>query len=240
VPFTLVPGAPGVLYAPQPRGVPVGAPVGVQGPVMMQQPMVYPQPYGVPVAQPYAQPYVLTQRPYVPPKPHDWTTTGFLIGARLGAAVPLGGLSSGGADTGFGLGAEGYFRFAHKWFTGLIVQHDFYKGLGSTLGAADIGFTTNPEGVGFTMDFFAGYRGFSSGPGGGSGEGGIGAGIWIAAGKSLRIIPRIEVSGGSYGNNGGYGVLFGGVTILYNIDIKPKVVVDPAAPAEPSEAVKAQ
>jgi hypothetical protein len=233
VSFALVPGAAGIMYGPQPRGVPVGAP----GPVMVQQPM-YPQPYGVPVAQPY----VLTQGPWTPPppKPHDWTTTGFLFGVRGGAAGPIGGEP--GANVGFGLGAEGYFRFAHKWFTGVIVQHDFVgNSFSSTLGAAAIGFTTNPEGVGFTMDFFAGYRGF--GGNGGSGEGGLGAGIWIAAGKSLRIIPRLEVSGGS-ADRGGYGVFFGGITFLYNIDIKPKVVVvvDPAAAAEPApaEPVKAQ
>ena len=237
VSFALVPGAAGIMYGPPPRGVPVGVQVGLPGPVMVQQPM-YPQPYGVPVAQPY----VLTQRPWTPPppKPHDWTSTGFMFGARGGAAAPVSNIT--GTDTGFGLGAEAYFRFALKWFTGLIVQHDFYGGkeTGSTLGAAAIGFTTNPEGVGFTMDFFAGYRAFSSS---GSGEGGIGAGIWIAAGKSLRIIPRAEISGGSAGVGiGGYGVFFGGVTLLYNIDIKPKVVVvdDPAAEPATAEPVKAQ
>lgn len=239
VPFTLVPGVTGITYGPPPgtlpAGAPGGVPLGAPGTVVIQQPM-YSSPYAVPMTQPY----VMTPRPWTPPKPHDWTSTGFMFGARLGAAVPAGDLSS--ADTGFALGAEGYFRFAHKWFTGIIVEHDFWgRNLAGTLAAADIGFSTNPEGVGFTMDLFGGYRWFSSGVG--SGEAGIGAGIWIAAGKYLRIVPRFEVSGGSVSAAGasgsGYVALLAGVTILYNIDIKPRVVALPAAVPVTAEPTKA-
>jgi hypothetical protein len=230
VSFALAPGAAGIIYAPPPTGLPPG--------VVLQQPgVVYPTPQYV---VPGPQPYVLTQRPWTPPreKPHDWTYTGFMFGARLGAAVPSGasnGISE-VASTGIGVGIEGYFRFAHKWFTGVVLQQDFYgkvrdsSSSSSTLAAADIGFTTNPEGVGFTMDFFLGYRGFEGALTNGSAEGGIGAGVWIAAGKSLRIIPRVEVSlNGGGGQDSTTSVMFfGGITILYNIDIKPKVVV--AAP----------
>jgi hypothetical protein len=227
--FSLVPGVSGVTYGPPPMGLPRTV-------VVQQPPMMYPPTYAVPAGQPY----VLAPRPWTPPPPHDWTYTGFMVGARLGAGVPVGSLSS-VAGPGFDLGAEAYFRFAHKWFTGLVVQHDFYgKGTagadvpGSTLAAADIGFTTNPEGVGFTMDFFAGYRWFNDG---GGGEAGLGAGVWIAAGKSLRIIPRVEISGGSDSdtNVGGYAIFQAGVSILYNVDIKPKVVVVAPLTVEPAK-----
>jgi hypothetical protein len=236
--FALAPASAGILYAP-PRALPPGVMVQPGGVVMQQPPgVVYPTPQYV---VPAAQPYVLTQRPWTPPveKPHDWTYTGVMFGLRAGAAV-LAGLET-NSSNGFDLGAEGYFRFAHKWFTGLLVQHDFYGGniSGSTLAAADIGFTTNPEGVGFTMDAFIGYRVIGSS---GGGEGGIGAGVWIAAGKTLRIIPRAEISAGSTSGDGeafsggGYYVLQGALTFLYNIDIKPKGVV--AAPTVDTVSVE--
>jgi hypothetical protein len=64
-------------------------------------------------------------------------------------------------------------------------------------------------------------------------------GVWIAAGKWLRIVPRFEASFGSFSakdvpgpllagtvlagsQNNGYAVLFFGVSADYNIDLKSK------------------
>jgi hypothetical protein len=207
----------------------------------------------IPTGDPYAG---LNEKPWTPP-PHTWTSTGFFFGARLGAALPSGAVND-AAKGGAGVGLEGYFRFAHKGFIGVLGEHDFYSAGSvagtrgsSNFGGGAIGFTTNAEGVGFMMDFFGGYRSYSlsgsiqpnSGdvPAGtyGSGEGGLGMGVWIAAGKSLRIVPRFEASFGSFPAENGtvlaispatpettkenpYAVLFFGVSGDYNIDIEPK------------------
>ncbi len=195
-------------------------------------------------------PYAVSEKPWVPP-PRTWTSTGFFFGARGGAAIPTGTLNQ-AAKAGAGVGIEGYFRFAHKGFLGILGEHEFFSAgsaVGSSNGssnflAGSIGFTTNAEGVGFIMDFFGGYRSFAfsnssakGNPSGdiqvgsyGSGEGGLGMGVWIAAGKSIRVVPRFEASFGSLaakdasttdGNNP-YAVVFLGVSVDYNIDLKGK------------------
>ena len=199
-----------------------------------------------------------SEKPWTPP-PRTWTSTGFFFGARFGAAVPTGVAAiNRAAKAGPAVGLEGYFRFAHKGFLGILGEHDFYSG-GTDAGtssssnflAASIGFTTNAEGAGFMMDFFGGYRWYSlstsgTSPAGdipagtyGSGEGGLGLGVWIAAGKSIRLVPRFEASFGSFSaenapsgpvvgaasastnasTNNGYGVLFLGLSGGYNIDL---------------------
>jgi hypothetical protein len=226
--FSLQPGA-GVTYA---QALPPGT--------------LYPG-AGGPIAEPYT---VVNEKPWTP----TWTSTGFFFGARLGAAVPSGQAIPASAKAGLGVAIEGFLRFAHKGFVGVLGEHDFYAGgstgtsASSNFAAAAIGFTTNAEGAGFMMDFFGGYRWFNfSGPTPaatgdippatyGSGEGGLGMGVWIAAGKSLRIVPRFEASFGSFAaQNGtslvtapettkdnGYAVLFFGVSGDYNIDLKAK------------------
>lgn len=200
---------------------------------------------------------VAAEKPWTPP-PQTWTSMGFFFGARVGAALPVGTALNNSAKGGGAAGLEGYFRFAHKGFLGILGEHDFYSGgttpgtsASSNLVAASIGFTTNAEGVGFMMDFFGGYRSFQFSHTGklppgdisdgtyGSGEGGLGMGVWIAAGKWLRIVPRFEASFGSFSakdvpgpllvgtalagsQSNGYAVLFFGVSADYNIDLKPK------------------
>jgi hypothetical protein len=229
VAFALQPGGSVVLAQPAPPMV--NYPPGT---------VIYTQPY--PALQPYAIP---SERPYVPPKKKDYSNVGFLVGGRIGAAIPTGALTgAGGNSTGVGVDIESYLRFAHKGLVGLYGGHDFYKGAngataGSTPVGAAIGFTTNPEGVGFFGDLTVGFRWFNQGGSGateGSFEGGIGAGIWIAAGKSLRIVPRVDLFGGSLDSNG-YAAFFVGVAAYYNNDVKPKTVAAPAPMATPSPAL---
>jgi hypothetical protein len=246
--FTLQPNGE-VTYAAAPPTTTVAQQQPPPGYTLQYPGMVTSVPY-VPVA---------TEKPWTPP-PQTWTSTGFFFGARLGAALPTGSPINDSAKGGPGVGLEGYFRFAHKGFLGILGERDFYSSgttantsASSNLVAASIGFTTNAEGVGFMMDFFGGYRSFAfSSPKGvtpigqipdgtyGSGEGGLGMGVWIAAGKWLRIVPRFEASFGSFSaservmlsttplitgttnQSNGYAVLFFGVSADYNIDLKPK------------------
>jgi hypothetical protein len=249
----------GAMVLPQP-GLAPPPPMGgyPQGTV------IYTQPYGVPVVQPY----VIQPRTYVAPRKKDYTTTGFLLGGRVGAAVPTGTLATGGVSTGFGGDLEGYFRFAHKWLVGLYGGHDFYTLSSGTAGSSDIGasigLSTNPEGVGFMIDLTLGYRSYS-GPTGvivnagagnsteftsgtaGSVEGGIGLGVWIAIGKHVRLVPRVDVFAGSFNKDGlgSYANFFAGISLYYNNDIKPKAeavaptspgAMPPGPPGSPAEA----
>jgi hypothetical protein len=206
--------------------------------------VLYPQPYAVPSVQPYG----VIERPWTPPPKKDYSNLGFFFGVRVGAAIPT-SLGS-GTSTGPGGGLEGYFRFAHKWFVGVYGEHDFYRGpnggtpSSNDVGAA-IGFTTNPEGVGFTMDLTFGYRwvneievnntnNFASGAGA---EGGLGAGIWIAVGKSFRIVPRVDIAGGSLESipgQGGYAAFFAGVSGYFNIDLGSKAKAAPTTVSLPA------
>jgi hypothetical protein len=224
--FTLQAG--GVVMGPQMAPPYTGYPPGT---------VIYAQPqYAVPGIAPYAIP---AARPYVPPKKKDYTAMGFLVGGRVGAAVPTGALAA-GDSTGVGFDVEGYFRFAHKWLVGLYGGHDFYKvdsgTVGSTPVGASIGLTTNPEGVGFLIDLTLGYRWFNVAGDAtrGSAEGGLGMGIWIAAGKSFRIVPRVDFSAGGFNGNtdsGGYAAIFIGVAAYFNADLKPKPVAQAPGPA---------
>ena len=222
--------------------------------------LLYPQPYAVPSVQPYG----VVERPWVPPPKKDYSNVGLFFGARLGAAIPVGGLSDASA-TGVGGDLEAYFRFAHKWFVGVYGGHDFYRKASTADGTssaandvgAAIGFTTNPEGVGFMMDLTLGYRWYNANPTDGSSvtlqgaEGGLGMGLWIAIGKSFRLVPRIDLSAGSLSSSasggitptplindtGGYAVFFAGVSGYFNIDFgRPKTAGPAPAPLPAPEA----
>jgi hypothetical protein len=225
-----------VSFALQSNGMILGPPPGaMQGPPQMV--------YTVPYAVPSVQPYVIQER-YVPPK-RDYTSLGLILGGRLGAAVPA---NIPGASTGAAVDLEAYLRFAHKGFFGLYGGRDFYRPASGSSGSPSrtdfgggIGFTTNPEGVGYMIDFTLGYRWFTlpsagtspSTTGNGGVEGGIGMGLWIAAGKHFRIVPRVDFSAGAISagpNQNGYAAFFAGVSLYYNLDFKSKETVVVAAP----------
>jgi hypothetical protein len=210
-------------------------------------PVLYPQPYAVQAVQPYGVPIAT----WTPPK-RDYTYMGFFFGGRIGAAIPAGGLDANESlsqvsSPGASLDLEGYFRFGHKWFLGLYGGHDFFRGPGNGATSwsndfgTSIGFTTNPEGVGFMLDLKLGYRWYGvqgsaaldMGMGVPDGtytsvEGGIGMGIWIALGKSLRIVPLADVMVGSLSvpeageSASSFGVFFVGVAGYFNVDIGKK------------------
>jgi hypothetical protein len=231
---------PGQVFAPAPVPPPGWAPAPVYAP------------YPAPFVQPYAaSPYAPAVQRYIPPK-KDYTNLGFFVGGRIGASVPAGDLVAGEALSDVSLAGvsfdfEGYFRFGHKWFLGAYGGHDFFGGTstGATsssnnLGGA-IGFITNPEGVGLLLDLKLGYRWYGvqgsealglGGPDGtySSVEVGGAMGVWIAAGKFVRIVPLVDVMAGSLSppsgsepiTQSGYAVFFAGVAVYANFDIKQK------------------
>ena len=213
----------GVVYTQGPVG---GPPPG--GDTYQQQQSPPPGPPGEP-------PRYGRERP---PPPPSGPTGGFLFGARLGYDVLGGDLApaaSGSAGNnlkvsdvftnGVGFGLQAGFRFARKGYIGALFEHGFYgvnqtssgfpngtsvTASGNMVGA-EIGYISNPEGVGVILDVGVGYRwlGVSATDTTGAkldttysgGEFLLGGGIWIKAGNSLRIVPRLDLGIGSFSNS---------------------------------------
>jgi hypothetical protein len=236
------------VVVPKPEAPP---PAQVFVPAPIPPPPAY-APYPGPFVQPYgAPPYAPAVQRYIPPK-KDYTDLGFFVGGRIGASVPTGDLVAGEALSDVSLAGvsfdfEGYFRFGHKWFLGAYGGHDFFRGTstvatssGNNLGGA-IGFITNPEGVGLLLDLKLGYRWYGiqgsealdlGGPDGTytTVEVGGAMGVWIAAGKFVRIVPLVDIMAGSLSppsgseqvTQSGYAVFFAGIAAYANFDIKQK------------------
>ena len=128
-------------------------------------------------------------------------------------------------STGGALGFEGNLRFARHFMIGLGFEHGFYgKGdnvdtnvgpagtnvsttISSNLVDIHVGYISNPDGLGFYGELGLGYRWLigSTSFGGtdastvyNGGELSLGAGIFIKAGNSLRIIPKVNFGIGQF------------------------------------------
>jgi hypothetical protein len=130
-------------------------------------------------------------------------------------------------STGAALGIEGGIRFARRFYAGLGFEHGFYgKGdkvdtvtggsgttadvtttISSNLFDVRVAYISNPDGVGFYGEIGVGYRwligtqeanGTSISSVLRGGELGLGAGMFIKAGNSLRIIPKVNFGVGSF------------------------------------------
>jgi len=237
-PGVFVPAAPAtaVAPAPPPRVVYVTQPAPRTGYVMA--PRTY---------------YPATPPP--PPAPPQ-SRTGLFFGLRGGALVPSGNDVRSAISTGGSIGAELDVRFARRYFAGVILDHGFLgtsssfgsgasgpsgaSGTGDASGPsptfsttnvdAVFGFVTSPDHLAFLIETGLGYRvlGASSGPTAlDSGEFLLGAGMWIPAGSRLRIVPRVDMTVGSFSGtdwNGttsvayGYAMFMLGVGGYYNVD----------------------
>jgi hypothetical protein len=181
------------------------------------------------------------------------------------------------AGAGAAIGVEGAFRFARVFYIGAFLQgaafgkkvldpgplaYDTSMTTGMLMGT--LGYISNADGVGFLLDLGLGYRGMgisytgvnSSSPDRPSDsfdglEFQIGMGVPIKVGKSIRIIPKIDLDFGSFqqnipntssgtgltgGNSVFHAFFFFGVGGYFDIDLDPKkpapaTTTPPAAPA---------
>jgi hypothetical protein len=126
-------------------------------------------------------------------------------------------------STGAAIGLEGMLRFARRFAVGLGFEHGFYgKGdklanlisgsnvtttVSSNLFDVRAAFISNPDGVGFYGELGIGYRWLIGTVESGStsisavdrgGELNIGAGAYIKAGNSIRIIPKVNFGIGAF------------------------------------------
>ncbi|WP_394848388.1 hypothetical protein LZC95_13120 [Pendulispora brunnea] len=163
------------------------------------------------------------------PRPADLRSrTSFFIGPRISAALPAGkyvsetgGVLSMGdvANPGAALGAEAGIRFARLFYFSLLLEGAKYgevkkngiKYEGSSfLAAGKFGIITNPDGFAFLADLGIGYRSFSvdassastkQSDSASSADFLLGVGMHFKAGKILRLIPKIEVGLGTFGDS---------------------------------------
>jgi hypothetical protein len=211
----------GVVYTPVAPGTVVVGPGNVPPPGQPPPPVAPPPPPEQP-----PPPFVREERP----RPsqfgfllgvrvgYDAMTGGFTQNIDLGQEISGGGV--------FGLQAGA--RFGRRGYVGLIYEHGFYKAgsgisdLAMSYGAnfpgtkvtpsgnffgLDLGYITNPDGFGVVLDAALAYRqiGISSADNSFSasysgGELVLGGGLWFKAGPSVRIVPRIDIGIGSFGD----------------------------------------
>ncbi len=166
------------------------------------------------------------------------------------------------ASAGGAIALEGGLRFGRSFYIGLFLEgasfskgskiDDNFKGYDSaTASSAAFGallaYISNPNGVGFFGEIGVDYRSFSqtvkfpNASISGSVSGGeflIGAGVHILAARMFRIIPKVEVTIGSFGkptcdatgarcivneanfNSSSHAFVFIGVGGYYNIDLR--------------------
>jgi hypothetical protein len=135
--------------------------------------------------------------------------------ASLGENVPMTTVAQGG----FAYGVDGGIRFARQLYVGLELEHANMgngsklsldvDGVSSNSTALDavLGFIVDPDRPSFYVEVSAGVRWLhisetdASGPKSttlGAGELGLGAGVWIPAGRNFAMLPKVSLSGGSF------------------------------------------
>ena len=199
--FALRPLPPGAVPAPPPPQPYVGA---------APPPGYGPQPIVV-----YAAPPPPEQQ--LPPRPPERKSNmGVLFGLHFGDEFPAGNLPGAVGLTnvsgpGFAYGLDGGFRFARVWYVGATFEHaeldkNSDKSSTSLLGAM-ISLITNPDRVSFYGSVGAAARWYQATIDGvqtptlSGGELTLGLGIWIPIGSSVRLLPEMTASIGSFSNN---------------------------------------
>jgi hypothetical protein len=180
--------------------------------------------------------------------------SGMLLGAHLGGALAGGKLPLEAGSTvdanvvgagGAAYGLDAGLRFARQWYVGLALEHAElgHGDLSALSGVSDasssttllellIAFIGNPDRASFYGELGAGNRWFSFTETGSTsvngsykaGELTLGAGLWLPAGSSLRLLPKVTVGVGSFdpptgsGSPEGHSFAMLGLAGFYNID----------------------
>ncbi len=180
--------------------------------------------------------------------------SGLLVGGHLGwqaagGKLPLNDGSTVDASVvgagGVAYGLDGGLRFQRNWYVGLSLEHaDLGHGDLSGLSASDAGssttllellvaFIANPDRPSLYGEIGAGSRWFSFTVTGGTGQATttyqageltLGVGLWLPAGRSLRLLPKVTVGLGSFdppaggGSPEGHSFAMLGLAGFYNLD----------------------
>jgi hypothetical protein len=186
-----------------------------------------PQPAGV-----YVAPAVYTAPP-PPPAPDrvvapPKSRTGLLVGLHIGDGlfVPSGG---GTNSSGLAYALDGGLRFGRNWFIHATFEHgdvntsDNTVKANTTTAGVHISVITDPDKVSFYASLGAQERWLtvtapvSASPSGG--EGVLGLGLWIPLGHTIRLLPQVTGSFGTFsGDDKGHQVYVFSLGGYYNLD----------------------
>jgi hypothetical protein len=154
------------------------------------------------------------------------SSAGFLVGLHIGiegvtGKVPApGGLVESGdvGNAGLSYGFDGGFRFGRRFYVGVALDRASFNNssnLGHTVTSASssttyfgvvLAYVVNPDRVSFYIELTLGDRWFdvqevpaADKPGlFSTGAGGLGLGIWIPAGRSFRLLPKLSFGFANY------------------------------------------
>ena len=149
-----------------------------------------------------------------------------------------------GGVGGYAYGLDGGARFARQWYLGVALEHAaLVGGKAAALGVSSVGsdttlleaviaFIADPDRASFYGEFGLGARWLHVTEGGPpnrgvtseSGDFTLGAGVWLPAARSLRLLPKATVSIGSFGEGAAGGsaqhvFVTLGVTGFYTSDL---------------------
>jgi len=170
-----------------------------------------------------------------------WMLGGGTLPLAGGATIDTNVVASGGV----GYGLDGGLRFGRQWYIGLDLEHaelghgdlskipDVTDANGSTtLVAVILAYISNPDQASFYGELGLGGRWFSftttsssvqTTTSFNSGDLSLGAGVWLPVGRSLRLLPKLNVSLGSFDPGTGgtpetHSFIWLGAAGFYNLD----------------------
>jgi hypothetical protein len=180
---------------------------------------------------------------------------GLLLGAHLGWELPSGKLPRADQTTvetgtvaqgGLAYALDAGLRFGRQWYVGLTLEHASFShgdlsstpdndaSASTTLLGATVAFIGNPDRASFYGELGIANRWFNltetMGPtvtstSYNAGEFTLGIGLWLALGPSFRLLPKVTLGLGSFGDpSGGSGPSQGhafamfGLAGFYNLD----------------------
>ena len=160
------------------------------------------------------------------------STLGIMGGLRAGLTIPAGKMAEGAVGPAFDFAGELGVRLVRYLYVGVRLGGTLFssptsnpKSISSLLFGAELGYLTNPDGLGLFPTVGAGYRRVSvadvlgttvSNPGV---DFLVGLGIHFKPSKEVRVIPRVDFAAGSAGDFAHY--LFTiGISAYYNYDFR--------------------
>ena len=178
-------------------------------------------------------PHELPELPAAPVKKEPRVSTLSIMGGlRAGFTVPAGKMAAEAVGPAFDFAAELGARFVRYLYAGLRVGGTLFsspqstsKSISSLLVGAEIGYLTNPDGLGLFPTVGAGYRRVSIADALGTSISSsgvdflVGLGVHFKLSKEVRLIPRVDFAAGSAGDFAHY-LFTVGLSAYYNYDFR--------------------
>jgi hypothetical protein len=182
-------------------------------------------------ASPAPPPPPPPDRGVVPSQPPP-SRTGLVVGLHLGDQLFVPGVNGAPNLSGAAYALDGGLRFGRNWYVGLTFEHAGLSGstdglkfqANTTTAGVVISLITNPDRVSFYLSVGGEQRWYNAtSPLTGSqsgGEGMLATGVWIPIGSSVRLLPELIASFGTFsGASDGHQVYVFAVAGFYNLDL---------------------